>query len=160
MIKYVGILLVFFSCTYTGYLTYLSRYRRLKRIMGMLSLIKFIKQRAEFFSDPLCDIYASFQNEELSKSGYLNTLVQNDFLYAFNEHSKDFGFSEQTDAFIVSFAQTLGKLPLKEQISSCEYLIGIISDEEKNSQVSLEKEKKLFCGIGVLAGCAAVILLV
>ena len=160
MIKYIGILLIFFSCSYTGYLTYLARHRRVKRIMGMLSLIKYIKQRAEFFSDPLCDIYASFQNDELSRCGYIKSLTENDFLFAFKKHSSDFGFSEETEAFVTSFADSLGRLPLKEHISSCEYLFSIVAEEEARARETLKKEKKLFCGIGVLAGCAAVVLLI
>ena len=160
MIRYLGILLVFFSCAYTGYLGYISRCRRLKRITGMLSLVKYIKQRAEFFLDPLCDIYASFQNEALSRSGYLRALVEGDFEQAFLKHSRDFSFSEQTEGYIISFSQSLGRIPLKEQISSCEYLFDIISEEEGIAREALKKEKKLFCGIGMLSGCAAVILLI
>lgn len=157
--KYLGLIIIFFSFQYVGYMIYVGKYNRAKRIEGLASLIRYIKQRSESFLEPLDEIYRSFYDKALYECGFLDELRSKNFSIAYDKFSSLFSFDDFTSTNIRVFALSLGKLPIKEHISSCEMIISEIEEKSAACIKSLPREKKLWCGIGALAGIFIIILL-
>ena len=157
--KYIGLLVIFFAFQYTGYMIYLSKYNKTKRVEALSLLIRYIKQRSENFLEPLCEIYRSFYNIALDECGFLDELYKSDFASAYDKFSDMFSLDDFTDNNIRVFASSLGKVPLKEHISSCDLIILEIETKSLEYIKALPREKKLWYGIGSLSGLFVVVLL-
>ena len=159
MLKGIGLLFVFFATSYLGYMIYMSDKRASERREGLCELVKYIKQRAEFFGEPLITIYSTFKNPSLEESGFMKAVISEGLEAAYIKNKGIFLFDDFVDMAVCSFLKTLGRLPLEEQLSSCEFIISKLEGVNAVTREKLPIKKKLWCSVGVLSGAAIVILI-
>lgn len=159
MIKFLGLLLIFFCFAMGGYTIAKREKERIHRAEGMLVLIRSIRQGAAFLRMPLGEIYRSFSCDALKKGEFLSTLCQKGLKEAYLSHKDEFGYDGFTEGRFLTFAESVGKLPLEEQLHACDMVSELLEEKLREAKASFPTKKKLYVTLGMTLGIGAVILL-
>jgi hypothetical protein len=121
---------------------------KISRYNELISFINYIKNQIEYFSYPINEIFAKYQDTSL----FINSIINNnlDTKYLTNEEK----------AQIIDFITSLGKGYKKEQIALCEYNIGFFNVSLDKTKYEAPKKIKVFRSMSLFVGICSIILLV
>ena len=157
-LKYLGMVLVFVSCTVAGSLLATSEKRRLERSEALKALLSHITREIEHFRTPLDTVFASFANEALEKTGFLRDLRENSLSHALLKSGNIFAYSEDTFAAIINFSELLGKSEYNDQVARCKHMLSVLEEDLKKRREEYPKNKKMYTSLGVLSGLMIIVL--
>lgn len=157
-IKYIGLFAIFIACTAVGFGLAGNEGKRLKNNEALISLIRYIRQRIGFFKSTTSEIYQTFENDLFKKNGFTE-ILREDGLHAAITTTDIFELDEQTENALIRFSADIGKLPIGELISSCDYLLELLNDNQKKLFEQYPSKRKAYSSLGMLFGIMAVILL-
>lgn len=157
-IRYFGILLVFAASTVFGFSMASSAGTRLRNNEGLIFLIRHIRQKIGYFKSTPSEIYASFENRDLEKNGFCKVLCEKGLLEAI-ERVNCFELDENCENALKEYAGQIGKTPLGDQISSCDYLIELLETGQKRLCEEYPAKRKVYSSMGMLFGIMAAIML-
>lgn len=157
-LRYLGVLLVFVASTLLGFAFAGSAGSKLRNNDGLIALIRHIRQKIGFFRSTPAEIYASFENHDLEKAGFCDALRREGLAGAL-ERVDCFDLDENCENALRQFAGQIGKSPLGEQISACDYLLELLEAEQKRLCEEYPAKRKVYSSMGMLFGIMAVILL-
>ena len=145
--KIIGSVLIILSSVVISH-----RYEREKRqsidtLKEIRDFIHYIRTQIEYFSLPLCEIYARYNK----KSKPILCVI---------EKTQIIGIPSSVQDEITRCFNSLGNGYAKEQMNSLEYLSVKISETITREEKENEKKIKIFRAISVFIGCSVVILLV
>ena len=159
MLKFAALLLIFFCFALGGNAMANAERERIARGDGMILLIRSIRQGAAYFRQPLGEIFDSFSYPALEKSGFLKTLCERGLAEAFSAFQNEFGYDSFTEHRLSDFAAALGKLPLEEQLLSCDRILALLEEKAAEAKAAFPKKNKLYRTLGMTLGVGVVILL-
>lgn len=160
MLKVIGLSLIITGAFGTALWNVRFQKQRLKINEAMLDIILYIRNRIMFFHEDLNDIYQSYENDVLQKCGFLCELSEGDFIYALNKSRIKDSFDDRTGAALWEFGKKLGKSGIDEQISNCDYCIEVLEKRIACLQEEIPKKSKTYSSLCIIAGLAAVLLLI
>ena len=131
---------------------------RIESCEGMLCLVRTIRQNIAFFRIPLNEIYKHFSYPALQSGSFLSSLHRKRLKAAYLEEKERFGYDVFTESRFIGFADTVGKLPLEEQVRSCDMLCELLEEKLREAKSNYPKQKKLYHVLGISLGIAIVIL--
>ena len=158
MLKFIGLLFIFFGFSLGGHLLVKRERERIESSEGLLCLIRFVRQNVAFFRIPLSDIYKQFSYPALQKGNFLVHLYQMGLKHAYLSEKERFAHDSFTENRFLSFAETIGKLPLDEQIHSCDLIIELLEEKLRDSKAKYPTQKKLYQVLSISLGIAVIIL--
>ena len=127
---------------------------------GMLSLIDLIKRSVLCYRLPLKEIYRSFHHDTMCDEGFLRSLTNGSLLHAYMDHRESFGYDSFSDRMIIAFSEKLGRLPISEQVITCEELQRVLQQCLNEKKERYPKQKKIYMTLGITVGMLTVILLI
>lgn len=160
MIKFTGLLLIFICFSSGGCLFVKREKERIEAEEGMLYLIRNIRQNIAFLRKPLDEIYKQFSYPALERGKFLTIMREEGLQTAYLSEKECFGYDSFTEARFITFAENIGKLPLEEQLRSCDMLSEVLEEKLKDAKTNFPNKKKLYQALGISLGLAFVILFV
>lgn len=156
--RYLGVLLIFLASTVLGFALAGSEQSKLRQNDGLIDLLRHIRQKIGFFKSTPGEIYATFENRELERAGFCEALRKYGLQNAL-ERVKCFDLDENCERALLEFAEKIGKSPLGEQISGCDYMLELLETNQKRLCEEYPAKKKVYSSLGMLFGMMAVLLL-
>lgn len=167
MLKYIGALVVFASCTLSG-LTLCEREKlKLRQCEAFLSLFEYVKNQIHYFLAPTKQIYRGFEDPVLAKAGFLAKLCEesggvyrNNWIDAFEACGESFCLSPAQAEIVKAFGSHIGKSNEPMQMRNFEYCIKSMEAETAKQRALCEKNTKLYRTLGFTLGAMAALLLI
>lgn len=159
MLKYAAMLIIFFAFAYGGFYFASAEGRKISLCDAVVSLVRYIRQRAEYYRQPPSEIYSSFSNPAAEKSGFADHLKKSGLKSAIICYKDTLGFDEFAYSAMIGFASDIGKLPLEEQLASCDYVISLLEAYISGMKAEFPKKQKLYRSLGICIGISIVIIL-
>ena len=160
MIKFIGLLFIFTCFSYGGQLLAKREKERIEANEGMLLLIRIIRQNIACFRNPLDLIYQNFTCSALETGNFLSVLKEQGLKSAYLSEKDRFGYDVFTENRLIAFAESVGRLPLEEQVNSCDMLCDLLEEKIKEAKANYPAQKKLYQVLGISLGIAIVILFI
>lgn len=158
MIKFTGLLFLFLFSALGGHLLAKREKEQIESAEGMLYLIRSIRQNVAFFRIHLDEIYQRFSYPSLQDSDFLVHLRKKGLKDAYLSEKDRFGYDSFTETRFLSFAETVGRLPIDEQIKSCDLLCDLLEEKLRESKANFPTKKRLYNVLGISLGIAMIIL--
>lgn len=159
MLKHAAMLIIFSVFSYGGFYFASVETKKISLCDAVISLIRYIRQRAEYYRQPPDGIYSSFSNPVFEKSGFGECLRKHGLESALMQYKEALGYDEFTFSALVTFAADIGKLPLEEQLCSCDYVISILEENSSKLKSEYPKKQKLYRSLGICIGVSIIIIL-
>ncbi len=165
--KITGCIILFcvtlFCC---GYIVWRER-KRMEQSAAFRRLFEFVYERCKYYQMPLKEIYESFADETLEKTGILEILrkgerglpYSNFFVTAFDKCKEEFCFSQKESALIREFGSVL-KTIAYDECERLEYYLNDISKQDTFIKSEFSKRVKLKVSLSLAAGFALIILII
>ena len=160
MTKFIGLLFIFICFSYGGQLLVKREKERIEANEGMLHLIRIIRRNIAYFRNPLDEIYKSFTDYALETGSFLSILRQNGLKAAYLSEKERFNYDLFTESRLIAFAESIGTLPLQEQVNTCDMLCELLEEKLKEIKSNYPTQKKLYQVLGISLGIAIVILFI
>ena len=159
MLKITGLCLIIVSSFVAAiYYSYLQK-KKLTITQAFLDFIIYIKHRIIFFREEIDDIYSSYENVDLEKSGFMDLLAESSFENAIvNERIKHMLSSKSINA-LMDFGKKLGKSNLEGQRSNCDVCTEALESEVQRMVDEAPQKGKVYSSLCIIAGLVAVLLL-
>lgn len=157
--KYIGLFLIFSTCTaggmaVAGYFT-----RSLFLCEGLLQFVRHIRSQVSFYKMSVGEMCTSFQNDAFRQNN-MDALIAEKGLYdALSEKEGAFILEEDTFRALLSFAKRLGTLTYEEQISDCDFIIQALEEAIRKKKENIPAKRQVYSSLGVLGGAMVVLIL-
>ncbi|MBR6768483.1 MAG: stage III sporulation protein AB [Clostridia bacterium] len=158
MIKFTGLLFIFLFSALGGHLLAKKEKEQIESAEGMLYLIRTIRQNVAYFRLHLDEIYRQFSHPSLQNSDFLMCLRRKGLKEAYLFEKERFGYDSFTEASFLSFAESVGRLPIDEQIKSCDLICDLLEGKIRESKANFPTKKRLYNVLGISLGIAMIIL--
>ena len=158
MIKFTGLLFIFLFSALGGHLLAKKEKEQIESAEGMLYLIRTIRQNVAYFRLHLDEIYRQFSHPSLQNSDFLIYLRQKGLKEAYLFEKERFGYDNFTEMRFLSFAESVGRLPIDEQIKSCDLICDLLEEKIRESKANFPTKKRLYNVLGISLGIAMIIL--
>ena len=158
MIKFIGLLFVFLCFAMSGHLLARREKERIDAAEGMLYLIRSIRQNVAFYKTPLNEIYKRFSHPSLQNGQFLPILNQKGLKNAYLSEKERFAYDTFTENRFLNFAEHIGKLPLEEQVKSCDMICDVLEEKLHEAKNKFPTQKKLYLVLSISLGISVVIL--
>lgn len=167
IVKYIILLLIFFSSTAIGILLSKKYVNRANELKEMRNALNMFKTKIKYTYEPIPNIF-----KEISKN--LTTSVSNIFKIA-NEKMKietagqawndaieecNTNLSREDLNILKGLGKLLGKTDVEGQLSEIELTSSFIDTQIEKSETERAKNEKLYKTLGIVAGLAIVIVLI
>ncbi len=146
--KLLGSLLIIVASVVSSFFYEKKLKLSIKNTDELCKLIVHIKNKIEYFSLAINEIYASYPTENDFISGIFNDI------YDFSSLDKD--LEDDTKMFFSS----IGKGYKKEQLALCDYLINRLTISKEKMKTDFNKKVKIFRSLSLFTGIGMVILLI
>ena len=153
--RITGYILIVTAFAVGGFIKNAEINQKIKNSYAYFDFICLIREKIALWQLPLTKIYESITSDELKAIGFTEKLKYQGLpeAYRFIENKLVFESSH------LDFCKSLGSMPLVETVKLCDEEIKRLEHELRQKQESLEKKSKLYPALGILAGLAAVILI-
>lgn len=158
MLKAIGLLLLISAAVWTG--SSAASHLKVKTDLTG-ALITFTEHiRASIYTSrlPLAEIFSSFSNDALEKSGFVYQLRQNNLRAATTVISGS--ISKDTENALIYLSDNLGGIDPDSQIKICEHTIDLLRAEEKKQKEMYAEKLKLCRSLPILVALSVIILTV
>lgn len=167
MLKYIGVLTVFISCTLVG-MTFCEREKlKLRQCEAFLALFEYVKNQIHYFLAPTKQIYRGFTDPVLEKTGFLAMLCEesdgvyrNNWIDAFEACRENICLSPAQAEIVKTFGSHIGKSNEPMQTRNFEYCIKTMEAEVSKQRALCEKNTRLYRTLGFTVGAMAALLLI
>ncbi|AEV68671.1 stage III sporulation protein SpoIIIAB [Acetivibrio clariflavus] len=169
LLKIVGSLIVFVSCTLLGYShaqTYAQRPQELKTLQMLLQIFE---NEISFLSNVLQEAFQKVSScTDSSVAVFFEAAVENlkeglcadeAWTKAVKENISGTSLNSEDEAIIISFGKMLGSSDLEGQIKNIRLTVNQLKIQEQKAEELRSKNEKMFKSLGVLCGLAIIILL-
>ena len=164
--KIVGMLMIMFSATATGFIRAEKYKTEEDEFKGFIELIKFIKHEISQNLTLQKDIYQKFENEALNKNGFIEILryfSQNNYpspLYiALKEYSSELKVNVEAVAPIIEYSEKFGSFSIEEEVARANALIEDLEEIYKSNKDDISNKKRLCRTVGCMVGIGLLLLL-
>ncbi len=161
--KTIGLMILFFVPTATGFIKSQSYIESRNILRGFISLVNFIKREITSYLTPQQEIYKKFYDKSLEKSTFLSALRKSDgdnpFALALGESKNKLLLSEDTFELLYEFGISFGTLSEKEEVTRCEKLILELEEIYKAQKEETIEKTRLCRTVGCMTGIALVLLM-
>ena len=159
ILKTAGAVLLFAVTLYISLQYTVMERRRLLQAEGFLLLLRHIRTQIACFSDPLPEIYASFENRALSDAGFLTAVREEGMAAALSTCRDRLYLTEEETRSLSVFAEELGKSYRSEQISLCDSYIAEWERGYDDGKKEMPRRARLGRSLLLTGGLMAVIVL-
>ena len=157
--KYIGLFLIFVTCTAGGITVAGSFTRSLSLCEGLLQFIRHIRSQVSFYKTTVGEMCMSFQNEAFVQNHLDELIAEKGLAAALSEREGLFLLEEDTYRAILSFAKRLGTLAYDEQIGDCDFVIQALEEAIRKKREVIPAKRQIYSSLGVLGGAMAVLIL-
>ena len=157
--KYVGLFLIFVSCTAGGMTIAGCFTRSLSLCEGMLQFIRHIRSQVSFYKTPVGEMCTSFQNEAFRQNHMDALIAEKGLVAALQEREGTLLLEEDIYQALLSFANRLGRLSYEEQIADCDCMIQAMEDAIAKKRELIPAKRQIYSSLGMLSGAMVVLIL-
>lgn len=170
-IQAVGMILILMTTTLSGAFFVLRERYRLADLKELERAVLLLEGSLSYLSEPLPDLFYTiscktggmvgllFQEAAAEMAERTKETAEEIWERVWRKHLPKTYFSAGDYEAILHFGQTLGFLDQKQQVCSAELLLGYLREEQSRLQKKLDKNGRLYYGIGMLGGVLLVIVL-
>jgi len=169
LLKIVGSLIVFISCTLLGYSHAKTYAKRPQELKVLQTLLQIFENEISFLSNILEDAFLKVCSCTDDKVGaFFKETAKNleDGFCAYEAWTKavrgniaNTNLNSEDEDIIISFGKMLGSSDLEGQIKNIHLTVSQLKIQEQKAQELKDKNESLFKNLGVLGGLAIIILL-
>ncbi|MBE6701395.1 MAG: hypothetical protein E7582_05865 [Ruminococcaceae bacterium] len=164
--KVIGIALVFFSCTVTGFLRANSYIVSLKQFHAFIELLYFIKHEISTYLTAQCEIFLKFKSTELEKCGFLTETrkcIEKSTLSpmadALETLKEKLNINKEAFDILLEYSKKLGSYSPEEECKRCQRAIMELEEIYKKQKEENLKKTSLCRSVGAMTGIGLVLLL-
>ena len=156
LLKWCGSFMLLILTLYLCYEASAMERRRVRQTEGFLLLLRHIKSQISCFCTPVRDIFFSFENDSLERTGFLSEAKKGDFVSALNSCRDKIYLDGEEINLLLAFGEELGKSYRDEEIKNCDYYIRELENlyskrrEEQPNKSRLYRSLVLTCGLMVI----------
>ena len=148
-----GIIVLFCVGVYAGFAASHALRRRIELTESLLSLVRHVQNRIQFFRQELPSIYREYSDESLTE--FLSLVGCNP-----SEASKILAVDQEVRDFVVEFFTRVGRGTVEESHAAAEYCALMLEKHIAVMRETYPQKRKVYCSLGISAGLMAVILLI
>lgn len=130
---------------------------RILQLEGFLKLLRHIREKISCFRTPTPEIFKSFENDALSRAGFLPALAEGDMSAALRASRTHLYLDEEEMGALLDFSAALGGGFCEEEVARCDLAIAAISEALTRRRETQPRASKL-CRTLVLGASLAVII--
>lgn len=156
-LKTIGIILILTISAVIGFVLSSNLRTRLKNISSLRSFIEHISENIQLYKTPLDEIYSSYYDEYLEKTGFLKDLDSG--LYSSAKNSGLLYGDEETK-IIKTISDRLGYGTAEDMGKLCFSSIDKLRYLEDKLKKELPDKQKVYRTISILAGASIVIMFI
>ncbi|MBE6708706.1 MAG: hypothetical protein E7578_05645 [Ruminococcaceae bacterium] len=155
--KTIGIIIILTLSVLVGFILSDNLRTRLKNITSLCSFVEYISENIRLYKTPLDEIFTSFSNEYLEKTGFIKGLETG--LY---NSAKNAGllYGDEESIIIKTVSDKLGYGTVDEMDKLCSSAINKLKNLEDKLKKELPDKQKVYRTISVLAGASIVIMFI
>lgn len=159
--NWVGALLVVCASYICGIALAKDEGNALKTLDSLLTLLSYMRRRMSLERIALFDIFSEFHDEYLEKIGFLKILRshRNGLPTLWSDAVLTLCVDEETKREYLRFGESLGSLPLDEQIVRLDSMTVFITEKRNQLRESLPDKQKSIKTVSLLLGLMAAIIL-
>ncbi len=158
--KYIGLFLIFVTCTAGGMTLAGGVSRSLSLCEGMLAFIRHIRGRVSYYKSPVGEICTSFCHEAFRRSEMDRQIAERGFSEALRLQRGALSLDTDTYEALCAFAERLGSLSYDEQIADCDYIGQMLETAIAQKRESIPAKRQIYSSLGLLGGAMAVLILI
>ena len=160
MLKILGLILII-SGSFGGSL-WNAHYQKQRLLINesILDFVLYIKNRIHFFHENLVDIYSSYENDYLQKTGFLTAIGDLGFNEALEISGTNDFFDKKVISVLNNFGKKLGKTGVEEQILNCDGCIEQLQQSINKLRTETPDKIKMYSSLSVIAGLGISLLLI
>ena len=148
--KLLGSILIIFASIISSYFYEKKLKEDIKNSEALYDLIRYIKNKIEYFSISVDDILKSYPNDD----EFIRDLI-------YQKEQFNFNFLEKNIANDIKvFFGKLGKGFKREQLSLCDYTLKVLEAERDKMKKEISKKAKAFHALSLFFGIGCVIFLI
>lgn len=159
--NWVGALLVVCASYICGIALAKDEGNALKTLDSLLTLLSYMRRRMSLERIALFDIFSEFHDEYLEKIGFLKILRshRNGLPTLWSDAVLTLCVDEETKREYLRFGESLGSLPLDEQIVRLDSMTVFITEKRNQLRESLPDKQKSIKTVSLLLGLMTAIIL-
>ena len=159
--NWVGALLVIIASYLCGFALAKDEGNGLKTLDSLLSLLTYMRRRMNSERIPLFEIFSGFRDEYLEKCGYLDIIRshRNGVSSLWNDAVSTLYVDEETKREYMRFGESLGNLPLDEQLARLDSFCEFITEKKNKLKSTLPDKQKSIKTVCLLLGLMTAIIL-
>ena len=169
LLKIVGSLIVFISCSMLGYSHAKTYAKRPQELKVLQTLLQIFENEISFLSNVLTEafqkVYSCSDSSvkvffEAAIDNLKNGLCASDaWTKAVKDNISKTNLNSEDESIIISFGKMLGSSDLEGQIKNIRLTINQLKIQEQKAEELRSKNERMFKNLGVLGGLAIIILL-
>ena len=159
IIRYTALLTLFASGAFAAYLFKGRFTRAIKAEEEIIELIEHIRNKILYFSEPIEDIYASFECAVLSETGFIDEAYGNGWAKGIDKLKTNSVITENFADSVRDFGNALGSSFTDEEINNCNYYIAAGTGQFEKDKLELPKKSKLYSTFSIAGSLIIAIML-
>ena len=156
-LKIIGIILILTISVTIGFILCNNLRTRLKNITSLCSFIEHISDNIQLYKTPLDEIYASFSDDYLEKTGFISGLDS-----GFYNSAANCGllYGDEESKIIRNIGEKLGCGTVEEMSKLCISSIDKLRRLEDKLRCELPDKQKVYRRISIIAGASIIIMFI
>jgi stage III sporulation protein AB len=134
---------------------------RITSVASLIELLGFMKRRISYERTPTHEIFSSFANEYLDKTGFLEVMSrrQNRSRAETERALSLIALDEDVASEITRFFDELGTVTLDEQLKKIDFTLSVLSEKREKLKNEVPTKKKTLKTVCLLFGALTTIIL-
>ena len=158
-IRYTAILVIFLAGVAAAY-RFRNRYSKsVAAEEEIIRLIEYIRNKIMYFSEPIEDIYSSFECSVLSETGFTEEIYENGWRAGIALLKEKSVITDRFASAVSDFGDRLGTTFSEEEINNCNYYISRANDAFEKDKLELPKKSKLYSSFSITGAMLIAIIL-
>ncbi|MBQ7499957.1 MAG: stage III sporulation protein AB [Clostridia bacterium] len=158
-IRYTALFVLFASGSLAAYIFKGKFSRAVAAEEEIIRLIDHIRNKIMYFSEPIEDIYSSFECDVLSETGFTETAFEHGWESAVDLLKNNSVITEGFADSIREFGEKLGSLFTEEEINNCNYYISRGTEQLEKDKLELPKKSKLYSTFSIAGSLLIAVML-
>lgn len=162
MVKFISLSLLFIAPSALGLMMARSSKKEYEEFLGLIELLKYIKNELIYFKTKQTDILSKFQNPALERCGFIDLLrrkKQDPLKDAFSG-KPPLSVSQRVLTVMQDFSNSFGTIPYDLQIIKCDETVFLLDSMKNDIKTTAEKNVNLYKTVGFSIGAALLIMFI
>lgn len=160
--KWIGALILICTSYFCGRSLASQEGREIEALDSLIGFLKYLRRRIFSERIPLSELFSSYEDEFLEKTGFLSQLRASgrDINLKWQKGVSGLSLSRETEKELLRFGKELGSISLGEQIKRLDSVVELLESQKDSLSASVGARQKTVKTVCLLCGLLTAIILI